>query len=113
MTIRSMKRLLLASLALWPLAAARAADPVQLQLTLKDHKWSPVELHVPVGTPVILTIRNEDTTAEEFDSSDLRVEKVIPGQYTATVRLRPLAAGRYHFIGEYHEDTAKGVVIAE
>jgi hypothetical protein len=29
------------------------------------------------------------------------------------VRLRPLAPGRYAFMGEYHSDTAKGVVIAE
>jgi hypothetical protein len=29
------------------------------------------------------------------------------------VRLRPLDPGRYPFMGEYHEDTAQGVVIAE
>jgi hypothetical protein len=29
------------------------------------------------------------------------------------VRLRPLAPGRYPFAGEYHSDTAQGVMIAE
>ena len=37
------------------------------------------------------------------------LEKVIGGG----LRLRPLDPGRYLFIGEYHEDTAQGVVIAE
>ncbi len=29
------------------------------------------------------------------------------------VRLRPLGLGRYPFMGEFHADTAQGVVIAE
>jgi hypothetical protein len=29
------------------------------------------------------------------------------------VRIGPLVPGRYPFIGEFHEATAKGVVIAE
>jgi hypothetical protein len=29
------------------------------------------------------------------------------------VRIGPLAPGRYEFIGEFHADTAKGVIIAE
>jgi hypothetical protein len=41
------------------------------------------------------------------------VEKVIPGGHYATIRLRPLGPGRYAFMGEFHPDTATGVVIAE
>ena len=100
-------------LALAVAAPAIAEDPPKFDLTIKDHRFAPAEIHVPVGKPTILTIRNEDPTAEEFDSSALKVEKVVPGGGTGTVRLRPLGAGRYPFIGEYHADTAKGVVIAE
>jgi len=35
------------------------------------------------------------------------------GAYGARVRLRPLGPGRYLFLGEFHEDTAQGAVIAE
>ncbi len=52
-------------------------------------------------------------TAEEFDSSALKVEKVVPGHSQGVVRIGPLPPGKYPFIGEYHESTAKGVVIAE
>jgi hypothetical protein len=56
---------------------------------------------------------NSDDTPEEFESNSLKVEKVIPGGSKATVRIGPLKPGRYDFFGEFHEDTAKGVVIAE
>jgi hypothetical protein len=90
-----------------------ADDPANIPVTIKDHRFSPAEIHVPVGKPVTLTIRNEDPTPEEFDSTALKIEKVIVGGTYATIRLRPLGPGRYPFIGEYHSDTATGAVIAE
>ncbi len=42
---------------------------------------------------------NEDATAEEFDSASLKVEKVVAGNSSGNVRLRPLAPGRYPFTG--------------
>jgi len=92
---------------------AIADDLMKIDVTLKDHRFSPSEIHVPAGKPTMLTIKNEDSTAEEFDSAALKVEKVIAGGRSATVRLRPLGAGRYPFTGEYHADTAQGVVISE
>jgi len=56
---------------------------------------------------------NEDATPEEFDSSALKVEKVVAGKSKGIVRIGPLKPGRYPFIGEYNEATAKGTVIAE
>jgi heme/copper-type cytochrome/quinol oxidase subunit 2 len=94
-------------------ALARADDLPNIPVTIKDHQFSPSEIHVPQGKPVILTITNADPTAEEFDSSALKVEKVIAGGTYGTVRLRPLGPGRYPFMGEYHSDTAKGVVVSE
>ena len=38
---------------------------------------------------------------------------VIAAHGKGSVRLRPLDPGRYRFMGEYHEDTARGVVISE
>jgi hypothetical protein len=68
---------------------------------------------VPAGKPVQIRLRNTDVTPEEFDSHDLKTEKVVGGHGVATIRLRPLSAGRYEFMGEYHSDSATGVVIAE
>ena|SRR5579862_5519804 len=96
-----------------PVMSADAAEPATISVTLKDHRFSPAEIHVAAGKPVVLRIANDDDAAEEFDSTALQVEKMIVGGHYATVRLRPLGAGRYPFMGEYHAETARGVVIAE
>jgi plastocyanin len=91
-------------------ASARADDYV---LTIKEHRFTPAEIKVPANQRVMITIVNEDATPEEFDSSALKVEKVIAGKSNGVVRIGPLKPGQYPFVGEYHEATAKGVVIAE
>ena len=90
--------------------AARSDDYV---LTIKDHRFSPEEIKVPANERVAITVINEDATPEEFDSSALKVEKVVAGKSKGIVRIGPLKPGRYPFIGEYNEATAKGTVIAE
>jgi hypothetical protein len=85
----------------------------EFNLVIRNHKFEPEEIRVPAGKRVSLYVANEDSTPEEFDSAALKVEKVIAGGSKALVRIGPLEAGRYEFIGEFHADTAKGVVIAE
>jgi hypothetical protein len=92
---------------------ALAVEEAALSLTIKDHKFSPAEIKAPANTPIVITIQNADATPEEFESKQLKFEKVIAGGASATVRLRPLAPGRYGFFGEYHEDSAKGVLVVE
>jgi hypothetical protein len=89
------------------------ASAQELNLTIRDHRFEPTEIRVPSGKRVSIVVSNEDATPEEFDSTALKVEKVIPGKSKGLVRIGPLDAGRYDFIGEFHADTAKGVVIAE
>ncbi len=93
--------------------SARADEVVVVAVTMKDHRFSPSELRVPAGKPVRLDITNEDPTAEEFDSRALKVEKVVAGGKSGSVRIRPLDRGTYSFIGEYHADTAKGTIVAD
>jgi hypothetical protein len=92
---------------------ATAANAKDVSVTIKDHRFSPVEIHVPAKQAVTLKVTNADATPEEFESHDLDIEKVIAGGQSAVIRLRPLDSGRYGFFGEYHEDTAEGVLIAE
>lgn len=88
-------------------------DSAAIPVTLKDHRFAPAEIHVKANEPALITLTNLDGAAEEFDSASLKVEKVVPGHETGKVRIRPLAPGRYPFMGEYHAETAQGVVIAE
>ena len=108
-----MFRLAAASLATaLPLAVLAAGEP-QLSIAIENHRFVPERLEVPAGQKVKLTVDNKDATPEEFESAELKVEKVIPGKSKGIVFLGPLKAGEYPFIGEYHEKTAKGVVVAK
>jgi plastocyanin len=82
-------------------------------LTIKDHRFEPSELEVPAGKDLTLKVTNAGATAEEFESNDFDAEKVIAGGQTAVIKIAPLDPGRYEFFGEYHEDSAKGVLVAK
>lgn len=105
--------LLSVCLAAFAAFAAWAEDPPGVELRIENHRFTPAEIVVPAHQPVVIHIKNLDATAEEFDSSALKVEKVIAGHGEGSVHLRPLAPGRYPFKGEYHEATAQGVVVAK
>lgn len=106
-----MKKLVLALLLL-P-ATSIAAAPLELDLSIKDHRFTPAELKVPAGQKVKLVVSNLDSTPEEFESHSLNREKLIAGQGKATIYVGPLAPGRYAFFGEFNENTARGVIVAE
>jgi plastocyanin len=95
------------------LAAAPAFADEPIAVTLQNHKFTPAEIQVKANTPSVLALTNKDATAEEFDSTALKVEKVIAGNSSGNVRIRALAPGRYPFMGEYHPGTAQGVVVAK
>lgn len=95
------------------LAAPAVAADNTVALTLKDHAFTPSEIHVKADTATTVTLTNEDADSEEFDSKALKIEKIVHGHSTGMMRWRPLAPGRYPFMGERHAGTAQGVVIAE
>jgi hypothetical protein len=93
------------------LTAVRAADDPSFALSIRNHRFSPSQIEIPANTKVRLVIRNEDASPEEFDSTQLRREKVIPGGSEATLYVGPLPPGAYQFLGEFHPDTAQGRLI--
>ena len=104
------RRTLAFALLLSPLLAV-AAD--EITIVIKDHKFSPAEVRVPAGQKVKLIVDNQDATPEEFESHELNREKVIAPKSKATIWIGPLKPGKYPFMGEFNQATAKGVVIAE
>jgi plastocyanin len=95
------------------LALATPARADDLQLTIRDHKFEPARLEVPAGVKFKLIVKNADPTAEEFESFDLHREKVVTGGGETPVFLGPLDKGEYKFFGDYHQDTAQGVLVAK
>jgi hypothetical protein len=95
---------------MWPVTAA-----------VGNVKNTGPELVEPIGAtvegtanrPITLTVRNLDSTTEEFESRTLRVEKIVAGNSDITLHLPPLVPGRYRFYGDFNKATAQGAIIAE
>lgn len=93
-------------------ANALAADQ-DVIVVIRNHKFEPAEVRVPAGQKIKLIVHNQDNTPEEFESHELNREKVIAPGAKANIFIGPLQPGRYPFFGEFHEQTARGMVIAE
>ena len=105
--------------ALFPLAAilvlgasVQAEEPTYT-LLIKNHQFEPTEIQIPAGQKVILTVKNNDPTPEEFESTELRREKVVPGGEQITVYIGPLRPGSYEFFGDFNPTTARGHIVVK
>lgn len=89
------------------------AETKEFLLEIKDHLFFPSTVILPADEKVRLVIKNHDNSPEEFDSFDLNREKVIFGGKQSVIYIGPLGPGKYEFFGEYHSDTARGMVVVE
>jgi plastocyanin len=104
---------LLAVLILVAAGQPALAQEQSFRLTIKDHKFEPMELEIPANTKVTLQVKNEDPTAEEFESSTLHREKVVPAGKEVSIFVGPLKPGRYEFIGDFNRATARGAIVVK
>lgn len=95
-----------------PLAAPAADLPI-VNLTVHQGRFSPETVQVPANAKFKLVVKNEGPGAEEFESSDLNQERVVPAGQAKEFFLGPLQAGQYSFFGDFHRATANGKLIAK
>ena len=103
----------LAGVAVTLLVAGPALAEDAPHLSIKDHQFQPPRLEVPAGVKFKLMVKNEDPTPEEFESFDLNREKIVPPGQEIPVFLGPLEPGEYKIFGDFHQDTARGVLVAK
>lgn len=99
-------------LAAFPLAKAWSEEAAYV-ITIKEHKLDPSELEVPAGVEFSLVVKNVDDTPEEFESEALDIEKIIPAGAEAQFSIGPLEPGSYDVVGEFHEETARGMIVVK
>ena len=92
---------------------AALAELAEYRIDIRDHQFLPNVLEIPAGQKVRIVVHNQDQTAEEFESYDLRREKIIPGNSKAIIYVGPLKPGEYPFFGEFNPETAQGRLIAK
>jgi hypothetical protein len=93
--------------------AARAEDLTTYAITLKNHRFTPKEIHVPTGKPFLVLVTNADNAADEFEMLLPALERVIMPGEQGLMRIRPLGPGRFPFFGESDPDSEQGVIVSE
>ena len=93
------------------MCSCREENVVVSEITIENHRFIPEILYLPPGKKIKLVVHNKDELVEEFESHELKREKLIPAKGKATIILAPLKTGEYSFFGEFHEDTAQGKII--
>ena len=94
-------------------AGARADDLPSFRITANNGTLQPLELLVPARQRIKLEIINESSEPIEFESLELRKEKVLAPGASSFVVIAPLRPGAYQFFDEFHPETSQGVLIAE
>jgi plastocyanin len=98
---------------LLPAAALAADDAALFKLVARDGVFEPATVEVPAGKRFRLEVSNDGKTAMEFESRELKQEKVIPPGKKAVLTINALKAGEYKFVDEFHEKTGQGKVVAK
>lgn len=92
-------------------AIATDNDIVTVDLHIKDHQFVPDIIELPTNKKICIIVYNEDPTIEEFESLDLKREKIVLGNSFIKIILAPLAPGEYKFFGDFHQETAQGKIV--
>jgi cupredoxin-like protein len=110
-----MKRLALASIcatALLQASAAFAQQVTEIHLTYSKGQFQPSQVSAPADKPISFRIKNLDAKAIEFESTSLRVEKVVAAGSEGVVNVRALKPGRYEFYDDFN-DKARGALTVQ
>src|SRR5947209_10617273 len=91
---------------------ALAADEPTFTIEFKDGTVTPTRLEVPAKTRFRLELRNSGKSAAEFESNELKKEKVLAPGTTSSLIIRTLDPGEYKFFDDFHQQ-AKGVLVAK
>jgi heme/copper-type cytochrome/quinol oxidase subunit 2 len=115
MMLLTMKNTTLAgfcAIAMFAVSPSQAEQATELQVTYSNGQFQPRELRAPADKPVTFRVRNLDGKAMEFESTSLRVEKVVAAKSEGVINVRALKAGRYEFYDDFN-DKARGALIVQ
>jgi plastocyanin len=91
---------------------AQAADLPTFKLEMNDGKLNPARIEVPAGQRIKIEVHNIGKGAAEFESVQLRKEKVLAPGADSFVVIAPLDPGEYKFFDDFHQ-SAQGVIVAK
>ena len=110
---RPMKTLFALLLGLAVAAPVLADELPVFKVSARDGVLEPAVIEAPAGKRFVIEVTNDGKAVVEFESRDLKVEKVIAPGRKASFTIRALKAGEYRYYDEFHEKTGQGKVVVK
>lgn len=98
--------------ALFSISASFADDDPVFVIKFADGSIDPAVLEVPAGRRLKLELHNNGVSAVEFESTELRREKVLGAGASSFIVIRRLDPGEYRFFDDFHPETPPATLIA-
>ena len=111
-TTRNLILAAICAVAMFQTSASRAQQATEIQLTYSKGQFQPSQVSAPADRPISFRIKNLDAKAMEFESTSLRVEKVVAAGSEGVVNVRALKPGRYEFYDDFN-DKARGALTVQ
>lgn len=92
---------------------ALGEDEPVFSIVFADGKMEPLRLEVPANKRFRLELHNNGAAPAEFESAELRKEKVIAPNSTTTLVFKTLDPGEYKFFDDFHPEAAPAVLVAK
>lgn len=108
-----MKKILITAITFLSIFSSALAAKEEYLIQIKEHKFVPEILEIPAKKEFVLIVENLDKTLEEFESDDLKKEKLVRAGKKIKLNIQALEAGEYRFYGDFHQKTAQGKIIAK
>ena len=108
-----MRTLLIAAFFAFAPVVALAEEMPVYKLVAKDGAFEPATIEVAAGKKFKIEISNEGKGPMEFESRDLKQEKVLAAGAKSSVVVNALKPGTYTFFDEYKPDAPKGKIVAK
>jgi hypothetical protein len=86
------------------------ANEKSVEIIAEDGKFTPSNIELKSSDIITLVIVNKGKDAEEFESIDLKKEKIVLPGKTIKVKIGSLKPGVYKFFGDFHPMTAQGLI---
>jgi hypothetical protein len=100
------------AIAIFQVSASHAQQATEIHLTYAKGQFQPSQVSAPADKPISFRIKNLDAKAMEFESTSLRVEKVVAAGSEGIVNVRALKPGRYEFYDDFN-DKARGALTVQ
>lgn len=96
-----------------PIVVSLAANLLTFKLEIKDGQFYPLQINVPSGQKIKIAIYNTGKTVVEFESIELRKEKVLAPGAQSFIVIAPLRIGKYKFFDDFHLNMPQGFIVAK